>query len=261
MSSFLDQLFIYHPAPWVDRDWARISGLPLQEVWFDSRDGARLFGWYVESKETPGGSAGLTAGVMLWCHGNAGNIIHRLENLVELYRLGLSVLIFDYRGYGRSSGTPSEEGLYRDALAAYAYLTETRRIAPERLVLFGRSLGAAVAGEVASRRSVAGLILESPFPSVGAVARAHYFGLPVDWLLSAEFDLTERLRRISVPVLIVHGDRDEVVPIHLGQQVFAAAREPKSFYLVSGADHNDLYLVGGRPYFQRIKRFVVEVTR
>lgn len=253
MANVLDQLFVYHPAPWIERDWARISGLPLQEVWFDSTDGARLFGWYVESKETPG--------VLLWCHGNAGNIIHRLENLVELYRLGLSVLIFDYRGYGRSSGTPSEEGLYRDALAAYAYLTEARRVAPERLVLFGRSLGAAVAGDVASRKPVAGLILESPFPSVGAVARAHYFGLPVDWLLSAEFNLVERLRRISVPVLVVHGDRDEVVPIQLGQQVFEAAREPKSFYLVPGADHNDLYVVGGRPYFQRIKRFVVEVTR
>jgi fermentation-respiration switch protein FrsA (DUF1100 family) len=253
VANVLDQLFVYHPAPWIERDWARISGLRLQEVWFDSTDGARLFGWYVESKETPG--------VLLWCHGNAGNIIHRLENLVELYRLGLSVLIFDYRGYGRSSGTPSEEGFYRDALAAYAYLTETRRIAPERLVLFGRSLGAAVAGDVASRKPVAGLILESPFPSVGAVARAHYFGLPVDWLLSAEFNLVERLRRISVPVLVVHGDRDEVVPIQLGQQVFEAAREPKSFYLVPGADHNDLYVVGGRPYFQRIKRFVVEVTR
>jgi len=253
VANVLDQLFVYHPAPWIERDWARISGLPLQEVWFESRDGARLFGWYVESKETPG--------VLLWCHGNAGNIIHRLENLVELYRLGLSVLIFDYRGYGRSTGTPSEEGLYRDALAAYAYLTEARRVAPERLVLFGRSLGAAVAGDVASRKPVAGLILESPFPSVGAVARAHYFGLPVDWLLSAEFNLVERLRRISVPVLVVHGDRDEVVPIQLGQQVFEAAREPKSFYLVSGADHNDLYVVGGRPYFQRIKRFVVEVTR
>src|SRR3989338_4683675 len=134
MSNVLDQLFVYHPAPWIDRDWARASELPLQEVWFDSADGIRLFGWYVESRET--------RAVLLWCHGNAGNIIHRLENLIELYRLGLSVFIFDYRRYGRSSGTPSEEGLYRDALAAYTYLIETRRMAPERLVLFGRSLGA-----------------------------------------------------------------------------------------------------------------------
>lgn len=257
MSGLLDQLFVYHPEPWpsplMDRDWARASGLPLQEVWFDSRDGARLFGWYVESRET--------RTVLLWCHGNAGNIIHRLENLVELYRLGLSVFIFDYRGYGRSSGTPSEEGLYDDALAAYAYLIETRHVAPERLVLFGRSLGAAVAADVVSRKPAAGLILESPFPSVGAVARAHYLGLPVDWLLGAEFNLIERLRKITVPVLVVHGDRDEVVPIQLGRLVFEAAREPKSFYLVPGADHNDLYQVGGRPYFQRIKQFVGGVVR
>jgi fermentation-respiration switch protein FrsA (DUF1100 family) len=254
-------MFVYHPAPWIDRDWARASGLPLQEVWFESADGIRLFGWYVESRETRAGSAGLTTGVLLWCHGNAGNIIHRLENLVELYRLGLSVFLFDYRGYGRSSGKPSEEGLYRDALAAYAYLTETRRVAPERVVLFGRSLGAAVAGDVASQKRAAGLILESPFPSVGAVARAHYFGLPVDWLLGAEFNLVERLRRISVPVLVVHGDRDEIVPISLGKRVFEAAREPKSFYLVPGADHNDLYVVGGRPYFQRLKRFIDDVIK
>ncbi len=261
MSNVLDQLFVYHPAPWIERDWARASGLPLQEVWFDSTEGARLFGWYVESRETQVSSTGLTTGVLLWCHGNAGNIIHRLENLVELYRLGLSVFIFDYRGYGRSSGTPSEEGLYSDGLAAYAYLTARRHIAPERLVLFGRSLGAAVAGEVASRKPAAGLILESPFPSVGAVARAHYLGLPVDWLLSAEFNLVERLRRISVPVLVVHGNRDEVVPIQLGKQVFEAAKEPKSFYLVPGANHNDLYVVGGRPYFQRIRQFVKEVIK
>ncbi len=256
MSNIFDQLFVYHPEPWptplMDRDWARASGLPLQEVWFDAA-GVRLFGWYVESRETQA--------VLLWCHGNAGNIIHRLENLIELHRLGLSVFIFDYRGYGRSSGTPSEEGLYRDALAAYAYLIETRHIAPDRLVLFGRSLGAAVAGDVASRKPAAGLILESPFPSVGAVARAHYFGLPVDWLLGAEFNLLERLRKITIPVLVVHGDRDEVVPIQLGRLVFEAAREPKSFYLVPGADHNDLYAVGGRPYFQRIKQFVGEVVR
>jgi fermentation-respiration switch protein FrsA (DUF1100 family) len=120
-------------------------------------------------------------------------------------------------------------------------------------------LGAAVAGEVASQRSAAGLILESAFPSVEALARAHYFGLPVHWLLGARFNLADRLKRISMPTLFIHGDRDTIVPIHLGKQAFEAAREPKSFYLVPGADHNDLYLVGGKPYFQRLKRFVEEV--
>lgn len=250
--SLFDQLFVYHPDPWIDRDWARASGLPLEDVWFHAADGTRLFGWYVESSVTPT--------VLLWCHGNAGNIINRLDNLRELYRLGLSVFLFDYRGYGRSQGRPSEEGLYQDALGAYDYVAQTRRIRPERIALFGRSLGAAVAGEVASQRPAAGLILESAFPSVEALARFHYFGLPAHWLLGARFNLVERLKNISVPILVIHGDRDEIVPIQLGRQVFDAAKAPKSFYLVPGADHNDLYHVGGKPYFQRIKRFIDEVV-
>ncbi|MDE3117492.1 MAG: alpha/beta hydrolase [Nitrospirota bacterium] len=253
MSNFLDRLFVYHPAPWIDRDWARVSGLPLEDVWFQAEDGTRLFGWYVDNKVTPV--------VLLWCHGNAGNIIHRLENLVELYRLGFSVFLFDYRGYGRSQGRPTEEGMYQDALAAYDYLVSARRVAPQRLLLFGRSLGGAVAGQVASRKPAAGLILESVFPSVAAVARAHYFGLPVDWLLGAEFNLVDRLAALSLPVLVIHGDQDEIIPIELGRQVFAAARAPKAFYLVPGADHNNLYAVGGRAYFQRLRQFAEEVVR
>ena len=249
----LDQLFVYHPDAWEDRDWARISGLPLEDVWFPATDGTRLFGWYVESSGSPA--------VLLWCHGNAGNIINRLDNLRELYHLGLSVFLFDYRGYGRSQGRPSEEGLYQDALGSYAYVTQARRIRPERIVLFGRSLGAAVAGEVASKRPVAGLILESSFPSVEALARFHYFGLPVHWLIGARFNLADKLKHVSVPILVIHGDQDEIVPIHLGRQVFEAAKDPKAFYVVPGADHNNLYLVGGRAYFQRLKRIVEEVVR
>jgi fermentation-respiration switch protein FrsA (DUF1100 family) len=199
--------------------------------------------------------------VLLWCHGNAGNVIHRLENLAELYRLGLSVFIFDYRGYGRSAGKPSEEGLYHDALAAYGYLVGTRGVRPERLILFGRSLGASVAGEVASRKPAAGLVLESPFPSIAAMARTHYAGLPMHWLLSGRFPLNERLPRISMPVLVIHGDRDDIVPIALGREVFAAAREPKSFYVIEGANHNDTYQIGGRAYFQRLRRFIDDVVR
>jgi len=251
--SVLDRLFVYHPDPWQDRDWAKLSGLPLEDVWFQAADGTRLFGWYVESSGTQA--------VLLWCHGNAGNIINRLDNLAELYRLGLSVFLFDYRGYGRSHGRPSEEGLYQDALGAYAYVAGTRRVRPERIVLFGRSLGAAVAGEVASQRPVSGLILESSFPSVEALARLHYFGLPAHWLVGARFNLADRLQHVSVPILVIHGDQDDIVPIQLGRQVFEAAKAPKSFYLVPDADHNNLYHVGGRPYFQRLKGFIEEVIR
>lgn len=249
----LDQFFVYHPSPWIERDWSRWSGLPLQDVWFQAEDGTRLFGWFLESSDTPA--------VLLWCHGNAGNIINRLDNLVELYRLGLSVFLFDYRGYGRSQGKPTEEGLYQDGRAAYEYLTRTRRIAPERLLVFGRSLGAAVATEVAACCRIAGVILESAFPSVEALARYYYFGLPAHWLLRARFNLLERLRQIKAPILIIHGDQDTIVPIQLGEQVFQAAPEPKSFYVVRGADHNNLYGVGGKLYFQRLRQFANEVIR
>ena len=119
-ANVLDRLFVFHPEPWVERDWARASRLPLEDVWFSAEDGTRLFGWYVAARRP--------SPVMLWCHGNAGNIIHRLENLMALYDTGLSVFLFDYRGYGRSEGTPSEQGLYQDARDAYEYLTDVRRI-------------------------------------------------------------------------------------------------------------------------------------
>ena len=251
--SLLDQFFVYHPEPWREQDWKARSGLPLEDVWFQSSDGTKLFGWYVEQAAT--------SAVVLWCHGNAGNIINRLENLRELYRLGLSVFLFDYRGYGRSHGSPSEEGLYRDAVGAYDYLTRTRLIRPERIVLFGRSLGAAVAAEVASQKLAAGLILESAFPSIEAVARFHYGGLPVHWLLGAEFRLIDRLPQLSLPKLIVHGDQDEIIPLELGRQVFEAAKPPKSFYVIKGADHNTTYYVGGEAYFLRFVEFVETAIR
>lgn len=251
--SLLDQFFVYHPDPWTERDWRVRSRLPLEDIWFQSSDGTKLFGWYVENAAT--------SAVVLWCHGNAGNIIHRLENLRELYRLGLSVFLFDYRGYGRSQGSPSEEGLYQDALGAYDQLTRTRLIRPERIVLFGRSLGAAVAVEVASHKLAAGLILESSFPSIEAVARFHYGGLPVHWLLGAKFRLIDRLPHLSLPKLIVHGDQDEIIPLELGRQVFEAAKPPKTFYVVKGADHNTTYHVGGEPYFHRFTEFVHSAIR
>lgn len=247
----LDQLLVYHPSPWDDRDWARLSGLPLEDVWFDAQDGTRLFGWYVRASGIPA--------VLLWCHGNAGNIIHRLENLALLNRIGLSVFLFDYRGYGRSSGTPSEEGFYQDAHAAYDYLARTKQVPPERIVIFGRSLGAAVAGALASRRAAAGVILESAFPSVEALARFHYWGLPAHWFVQAEYNLAERLHEIHRPVLVIHGDRDCIVPIQMGRMVFESAHPPKDLYIVQGADHNDLVRVGGARYVERLKRFVKDV--
>jgi fermentation-respiration switch protein FrsA (DUF1100 family) len=212
----------------------------------------RLHGWLIEA---PGSPAWL-----LWCHGNAGNIINRLENIAELHRRGVSVFIFDYRGYGQSEGRPSEPGLYQDAVAAYDVLTRERHVAPERVVLFGRSLGAAVAAELATQRRAAGLILETPFPSVEAMVRAHYGSLPLHQLLAARYALLPRLARLHLPVLVIHGDRDQTVPLALGQAVFEAAHDPKAFYVIPGADHNDTYVVGGEPYFRRVLEFIAQVV-
>ena len=247
--SLLDQFFVYYPEPWQGRDWATLSGLPLEDVWLQSADGVRLFGWYVETKaDRP---------VMLWCHGNAGNIIHRLENLKYLYQMGLSVFLFDYRGYGKSQAVrPSEEGLYQDAVGAYDYLTRIRKIRPERICIFGRSLGAAVAGDLATQRPASALILESSFPSIEAVAKFHYRGLPVHMLLGAEFRLIDRLPQLSLPKLIIHGDKDDIIPVELGRQVFEGAKPPKDWYVIPGADHNNTYEVGGGAYFRRLDEFI-----
>jgi uncharacterized protein len=247
--SFLDRFFVYHPEPWQDRDWARLSGLRLEDVWFQTADGARLFGWYVE--------AAANRPVLLWCHGNAGNMINRLDNLKLLYQIGVSVFLFDYRGYGKSQDIrPSERGLYYDAYGAYDYLTRIRKIRPERVVLFGRSLGASVAGELAARRSASALILESSFPSIEAVAKVHYGGIPMHWFLGAEYRLIDRMPYLSLPKLIVHGDHDNIIPVKLGRQVYDAAKPPKEWFGIPGANHNDTYVVGGRDYFQRLAEFI-----
>lgn len=253
MSGILDRFFVFHPDPWIEQDWKVRTGLNLEDVWFQAADGTKLFGWYVE------GPANYP--MILWCHGNAGNVINRLDNLVRLVRSGLSVFIFDYRGYGRSHGSPSEEGLYQDAIGAYDYLTRIRMIRPDRIVIFGRSLGAAVAGELAAQKPVAGLVLESSFPSIEAVAKYHYGGLPVHWLLGAEFRLIERLPQLSLPKLFIHGSQDDIIPLELGKRIFDAALPPKSLYVIPGADHNNTYIVGGIEYFSRFTDFARNAIR
>jgi len=247
----LEALLVFQPSPWEDRNWAQLSGLPLEEVWLPVDEVVTIFGWFVE--------AGPTSPVLLWCHGNAGNVSHRVENMRQLYQRGFSLFIFDYRGYGRSTGVPSEVGLYQDALAAYDYLIHQRRIASERLILFGRSLGAAVAGEVAMKRPAPGLIVEGAFPSIQAMSDEHFWGVPARWLMDVEFNLSGKVHALHVPLLVIHGERDSIVPMALGKQVFDAAHEPKRWYVVSGAEHNDVPFVGGEPYFREIDTFIQRV--
>ncbi len=242
--SAVERSLIYYPTRRLEATPADL-GLAFEEVRVTAEDGVRLFGWYV-----PGPRRAVT---ILWCHGNAGNISHRLENLRLMRdRLGVAVLLFDYRGYGLSEGTPSETGTYLDARAVRAWLRRQAPAAPA--VYFGRSLGAAVAARLADEDPPTALILETPFTSVRAMANATLPG--AGYLFRTRYDTLGLIGRIRVPLLVLHGDADEVVPLRHGRAVFDAAREPKRFVPIPGARHNDTYLVGGAPYWQAWESFL-----
>lgn len=196
---------------------------------------------------------------ILFLHGNAGNASHRLPNAMALRDLGAHVLLLDYRGYGRSSGRPSEEGFYADARAGLAYLIDTRGIREERVVLFGRSLGGAVAVDLAQHRRLGGVILESSFSSL-ADAGSRHFSRAVRPLLRGSYDSAAKIVKARAPLLFFHGDRDTIVPYALGRALYQAAPEPKSFVTLDGAGHNDTVQIGGRRYFMRIGSFLEEVV-
>jgi hypothetical protein len=249
--SELERRLIFHPSTAIEETPADV-GLIYEEVSFAADDGTRLFGWFVPA---PG------PWTFLWLHGNAGNISHRVDNLRLVHDLvGAKVLIFDYRGYGRSAGTPTEEGTYRDAEAALAYLRARPDVDGRRIVYFGRSLGSAVAADLAVKAEPAGLILESPFLSIRAMARAVLPFVPLGPLLRTRYDCLEKVRRLTCPLLVIHGDEDRLVPYSQGRRLFEAAKQPKTFYTVRSAGHNDTYIVGGEAYFAAITRFLESLS-
>jgi pimeloyl-ACP methyl ester carboxylesterase len=251
LSRFVDRV-VFQPSPGID---LRISDLGIEgeEVYLDS-DGVRIHGFYLPSTRPRE-----NARAILFLHGNAGNASHRLPNAAELARLGTDVLLIDYRGYGMSDGTPSESGAYADARAGLSHLTEERGIPEQRIVLFGRSLGAGVAVDLARDRELAGVILESVFTSVADVVRG-IMGAPMAYLVRGRFDSANKIGQIRAPLLFFHGDRDEIIDYALGRHLFELAPEPKQFETITGAGHNDTVEVGGRPYFARIGRFLDEVA-
>jgi fermentation-respiration switch protein FrsA (DUF1100 family) len=248
----IERYFIYFPArPLLATPAA--AGLEFEDLQFRAADGTRLHGWLVPG----GGEASL-----LWFHGNAGNISHRVELLRELHdHLEATIFILEYRGYGDSEGTPSEEGLYLDAEAALKAMTSHAGIPAEQVVLFGQSLGAAVAVELATRQVPSGLVLESAFTSVRDMARHHYPWLPVASLLRNRFDSLSKIERAKTPLLMIHGENDRITPLRMGEALFGAAREPKRFQLIQGADHNDVHLLGRREYFAALRQFLSELRR
>ena len=245
----LDRQFIFFPEKEVALTPAD-RGLAYEEVRFAAADGVELHGWWVP---------GLGDTTWLWFHGNTGNIGHRVDNLFDLVKyLGVNVFIFDYRGYGRSEGSPSEAGLYLDGEAALSHVRSRGEVDPARIVLFGRSLGGAVAVRLATENEAYAVVLESTFSSVRAMARMMYFSLPVEIFLRSRFDSLGAIKDVRSPVMVLHGDRDEAVPLRMGRQLFDAANEPKRFFVIEGAGHNDTYLVGGDRYFEAIRQFMKE---
>ncbi len=224
-----------------------IVGLAYEPVEIMTEDNIRLHGWFVPAPEP--------RGVVLFFHGNAGNISHRLDSLSIFHALNVSTLIFDYRGYGSSEGTTSEQGTYSDAEAAWRYLTEQRGIAPERIVLFGRSLGAAVAAHMAGRQNPAGLIIESGFVSVPDIAARLYPWLPARWLARIRYPTGDYLKQVSCPVLIAHSVDDEIIPFAQGATLFEQAAEPKHFLKIRGG-HNDGFLISGKAYVDGLDAFL-----
>ncbi len=222
-------------------------GLKYESVSLVTDDGVNLHGWYLPR-------AGASK-VLLFFHGNAGNISHRLDSLILFHELGLNVLIFDYRGYGQSEGRPSEQGTYRDAEAAWRFLLEQKGFEAREVILFGRSLGGAVAANLAMRHTGAGVILESSFTSVEQLAKKYYAFLPVRWISRIHYDTASIVSRIGSPILIVHSREDEIIPFEHGQALFALASEPKRFLEIHGS-HDQGFYVSGETYRQGLREFL-----
>lgn len=247
----LHRQLVFFPDPAVIRTPAA-AGLDFQEVYFSAADGVKLHGWFVPAPVNRQSAVSKPAAehpaanlTILWFHGNAGNIGYQVDDLLTLRRwMAANIFIFDYRGYGNSGGRPSEQGIYQDARAAWRYLLTRPDVDPQRIILYGRSLGTAVAVELAAAPTDGpppyAVILYSPLTSLRAMAQAVHPRLPIHWLAGGQFNSLSRIGRISSPILIIHSAADEIIPVEQGRQLFAAAPEPKQFLYPDAPGHNDV---------------------
>lgn len=238
---------VYFPSREHDGGTPAMYGLPYEDVALTAADGVALHAWWV-----PAPAARRS---VLFLHGNAGNISHRVDKLAVLNGLDASVLLLDYRGYGHSDGTPDEAGTYRDADAAYAWL-RARGVPAESIVAYGESLGGPIAADLASRQPLAGLVLESSPSSILGVAQYHYPLLPVSWFLSIRYDALARLPAVRTPVLIMHSPRDEIVPFAMAEELYAAAPGRKKLVRLDGG-HNDAFVVAAEVYQAALREFLL----
>jgi fermentation-respiration switch protein FrsA (DUF1100 family) len=253
IAMIFEERFIFFPDKYPSGRYKESPRVPnLVDCWITAEDGVKLHGWYVSNDSA--------IATLVIAHGNAGNISHRLDILQALQHTGFNVLMFDYRGYGRSDGSPSEDGTYKDGRAAFDYVQGLPNIDPYRIIIWGTSLGGAVAVDIATQRQAAGLILESTFTSAKDLAAIHYPFLPARYFIRTKLNSIDKIANIHIPLLVIHGTKDELVPMHLGKKLFAAANEPKEFYEIFNADHNNTFFIDKANYLNRVREFVVRCT-
>ena len=259
----LERRFLYEPTKFPDGDWEAPArkGAECEDVFIETSDGVRLHGWFLRAVGTVDkGEAAPERATILFLHGNAGNVSHTWSYLRGLSRLPADVFAIDYRGFGRSEGSPSEKGIYLDAEAAYRYLTESRGVPPSQIIVYGKSLGGGPACEIASRFECGGLVLQSTFTSAPEMSGRVVPLVPLGWAMAASFDNEDKLPRVKVPVLIIHSRPDKVVPYRMGERLFAAAREPKEFIRLERSPHNDLAPDEAALVFEKLREFYKRIA-
>ncbi len=222
-------------------------GMAYEDVYFKTQDGVDLNGWLVKHSDAKH--------TILYFHGNAGNMGDRMVKLAMFYQMGVNIFIIDYRGYGRSSGQPTEKGMYLDTQAAYDYLMTRKDIAPERIVAYGASLGGAAAVDLALKRNLAGLISDSTFTNAADMGRRIIPWVP-SFLIKTKLDSLAKIKLISVPKLIIHSKNDEMIPFSMGQKLYDVALEPKTFLAISGG-HNEGHLYSREEFMAGIEQFIL----
>ena len=251
MMFFLQSRLVYFPDGQIIAT-PQDKGIAYEEVTFEAADGVQLAAWYVPAEAN--------RGVVLFSHGNGGNISYNLPFVEILHRVGLSTFIYDYRGYGRSKGRPSEEGTYSDVVGAWHYLTESRKVSAGQILLYGQSLGGPIAAKLAGEKKPALLILDSTFTSFVDIAGHHYPFLPVRWLARFEYNTLERVKTVRCPVLVIHSLDDEIVPFSQGVALFEAAPEPKGFIKLRGG-HNEALFLSAELYRAGLDAFLKKIGR
>lgn len=248
-AQFLRRTSMFYPSRYPLGNWDTAGFAPApKDVWFQASDSVRLNGWIFEATDK-------NAPLIVWCHGNGGNICERAPAAAEIARRGVSVFLFDWRGYGRSAGSPTEDNLYKDASAAYRFATMQLGVPPERIVMYGESLGGPYAAYVASRNQTRAVIIENSFPSLADLGNTLYHPIPLGWCAPFAMTTARWLNQAKVPVLVMHGRRDRVIPFALGRKLYDDLHVPKRMLVSDVADHDEISATDPERYYESVTSF------